>query len=61
MKTQELKSKGETELRAELDRLRKETQEVTGKMRLGQVKNVRQVRAMRKDIARILTLLATQK
>ncbi len=60
MKTQELKSKGETELRAELGRLRKETQELTGKMRLGQVKNVRQVRAMRKDIARILTLLKIQ-
>ena len=60
MKTQELKSKGEAELRAELAKLRKEAQEVTGKMRLGQVKNVRQVRAMRKDIARILTLLKIQ-
>lgn len=61
MKTQELKSKGEAELQTELARLRREAQELSSKMRLGQVKNVRQVRAMRKDIARILTHLTTQK
>jgi ribosomal protein L29 len=57
MKIRELQAKGEAELKAELARLKKEVQELSTKLRLGQVKNVRQVRGMRKDIARILTLL----
>ena len=57
MKIRELQAKGEPELKAELARLKKEVQELSTKLRLGQVKNVRQVRGMRKDIARILTFL----
>ncbi len=57
MKFKELKNKAEAELRTELMRLKKELQEVSSKLRLGQVKNVRQVQVLRKDIARILTLL----
>lgn len=55
---QELKTKSEAELLLELTRLKRETQELSAKLRLGQVKNVRQVRGMRKDIARILTIIS---
>jgi ribosomal protein L29 len=58
MKFKELQSKGKPELEAELIKLKKDVQELSGKLRLGQVKNVRQARGMRKDIARILTLLS---
>lgn len=61
MKIRELKTKGEAELKSELARLKKEVQELSAKLRLGQVKNVRQVRGIRKDIARILTLLKLTK
>ncbi len=55
----DLKSKSELELRAELAKLKRESQELSTKIKLGQVKTVHTARALRKDIARILTLLAS--
>jgi ribosomal protein L29 len=60
MKIKELRAKGEPELKNELVRLQREVQELSTKLRMNQVKNVRQVRGMRKDIARILTLLSSK-
>ena len=60
MKMRDLKTKSETELRAELIKLKRESQELSTKIKLGQVKTVHTARALRKDIARVLTLLSTQ-
>jgi large subunit ribosomal protein L29 len=60
MKARELKAKSENELSGELTRLRKELSELQIKARTGQLKNVRMVRKVRKDVARILTVLTNK-
>lgn len=57
MKYKELSSKSEDQLRKELSELRKQADELRVKTKLGQNKNVHQLSAVRKDIARILTYL----
>lgn len=57
MTTKELQSKTDAELRSELARMKTELQELRTKMRLGQVKNVRQGSTLRQTVARILTVL----
>ena len=57
MTMKELQSKTDAELRSELARLKTELQELRTKMRLGQVKNVRQGHVLRTTVARILTVL----
>lgn len=58
MKMRDLKTKSEPELKAELVKLKRESQELSTKIKLGQVKTVHMAKALRKDIARILTLLS---
>jgi ribosomal protein L29 len=60
MKFKELTTKSATELQSELARLRKELHELSIKLRTGEVKNVRSAAVLRKDIARILTLLTSK-
>ncbi len=60
MKTRELQAKTEGELSSELLRLRKELQEMGPKLRMGQIKNVRQMKVLRKEIARIFTHIRTR-
>lgn len=57
MKYKELSDKSETALRKELETLRASALELTRKKKMGQVKNVHELSAVRKDIARILTYL----
>lgn len=61
MKFKELINKSENELTSELGRMRKELAELQIKLRTGQVKNFRSIQVLKKDIARILTLLQTKK
>ncbi len=60
MKTKEIESKTDAELAQELSKLKTELQELRTKLRMGQVKNVRQARVIRVTIARILTTLHTR-
>ncbi len=60
MKTKEIESKTDAELAQELSKLKTELQELRTKLRMGQVKNVRQARVIRVTIARILTALHTR-
>lgn len=57
MKYKELSSKDDTQLRKELETLRSKALELNLKKRMGQIKNVRELSVVRKDIARILTYL----
>lgn len=57
MKYEELSQKNEQQIRKELGELREKAQELARKKKLGQVKNVHELAAIRKDIARILTFL----
>ena len=55
MKTKELQSKTEPELRRMLSEHRAKLQQLRFDLAGGKVKNVREIRNTRKDIARILT------
>jgi large subunit ribosomal protein L29 len=57
MKYKELKSKTEAEIRKTLEDLRVEAHDLLVKLRLNQLKNTHKLKAVRKDIARILTYL----
>ena len=57
MKIKELRLKNDNELKRDLAALREKTRELRFKALSQEVKNVREVRGIRKDIARILTLL----
>lgn len=57
MKFNELSGKTVEQLRKELAELRQEANGLQVKNRLAQLKNTRQISAVRKDIARILTAL----
>lgn len=61
MKISELKTKPKEELYKLLLDSSKKLQELKFNLAAGKVKNVRSVRALRKDIARILTLLNEMK
>ncbi len=61
MKMKELTTKSSTELRSELKRLQEEVDEKLIKRRTGQTKNVKEVYFIKKDIARILTILSAKK
>ncbi len=60
MKYKELINKSAAELTTELHRVKAEVLELSVKLRSGQVKNVKQVQGLKKDIARILTALASK-
>ena len=57
MKIKELKSKSDNELQKILAESREKLRELRFKLSSGQVKNVREIREVRKTIAQILTLL----
>jgi len=57
MKAQELKEKTEKELELLLEEKKKKIEEDRFKVAAGGIKNVRDIRENRRDIARILTIL----
>ena len=60
MKYSELTTKSDGELQKELTTLSEKRENLRMKIKLGQVKNVKEYSTVRKDIARILTFLATK-
>lgn len=61
MKYKELKTRGEAELKKMLLDLRAEAHDISVKIRLNQMKQTHKLRLVKKDIARILTHLASSK
>jgi len=61
MKTKELRQKSEKELQKLLQGLRERLRKLRFDLVSGKVKNVREIRQTRKDIARILTILNERK
>lgn len=59
MKIQELHQKSQAELQKLLQDLRERLRQLRFDLAAGKVKNVREIRQIKKDIARILTLLKT--
>ena len=61
MKFKELITKSEAEIKQLLIELRTRAHDLSVKMKLGQVKNVKELGKIKKDIARIMTYLAQRK
>ena len=57
MKTKELKQKSKTELQRLLQNDQEKLRQLRFDLSAGKVKNVREIRKIKKDIARILTIL----
>ncbi len=57
-KIAEIRKKNKSELQALLTRQRKKLWELRFNLISGKVKNIREIRHLRKDIARILTILS---
>ena len=57
MKTKELKQKSKDELQKLLQNLREKMRQLRFNLASGKVKNIREIRQIKKDIARILTML----
>lgn len=57
MKTSELNQKSKEELQKLLRDLREKSRQLRFDLKTGKVKNIREIRNTKKDIARILTLL----
>ncbi len=57
MKYQDLNQKNTDQLRKDLSELRDKADELSRKKKMGQMKNIHELSAVRKDIARILTYL----
>jgi large subunit ribosomal protein L29 len=60
MKVAEIRKLSTVELTTESTRLREEITELRRRLRTGELQNVRMVRAKRKDLARMLTVLGEQ-
>lgn len=60
MKITDIRKLKTDDLTTETTRLREEIAELRRRVALGEVQNVRQVRAKRKDLARMLTVLGEQ-
>ena len=60
MKIAEIRKFNTDELTVETTRLREEISELKRRAVTGEVQNVRQIRAKRKDLARMLTVLSEQ-
>lgn len=56
----EIRKLSTTELTTQSTKLREEIAELKRRSALGEVQNVRQARAKRKDLARVLTVLSEQ-
>ena len=57
MKAAELREKTPDELRAELERLKKEAFNLRFQAATGQLENTARIRAVRRDVARVKTIL----
>lgn len=60
MKTSELRQKSQVELERILTESREKLRELRFNLAAGKVKNVREIRKLKKDIAKILTILNTK-
>ncbi len=61
MKIAEIKRKSDKELQRTLKELRERLRQLRFDLAAGKVKNIREIRAIKKDIARILTTLNSKK
>jgi large subunit ribosomal protein L29 len=61
MKAKELRQKNDNELEKILQEKRKKLYQLRSDLVAGKVKNVREIRMVKKDIARILTILNERK
>ncbi len=61
MKIEELKTKSEEELTAELDNLKKESFNLRFQQATGQLENTSRVRQVRRAVARVKTLLTKKR
>ncbi len=61
MKFKELKTQSDAEVKKTLEELKAEAHELSLKTKLNQLKNTHKLRAVRKDIARVLTYLHNKK
>lgn len=61
MKIQELRGKSQVELQKLLTKKRKKLRQLSFDLASGKIKNVREIRETKKDIARILTIEAEQR
>lgn len=57
MKAKELRAKSAKELSNNLDDLRKKLEVTTIEYRTKEVKNIKQIKSIKKDIARVLTIM----
>lgn len=57
MKTAEIRKLSTTDLTKESNKLREEIAELRRRLHLGEIQNSRIIRAKRKDLARVLTVL----
>ena len=60
MKVADIRKLSTTELTSESTKLREEIAELKRRMTTGEVQNIRVIRAKRKDLARMLTVLGEQ-
>jgi large subunit ribosomal protein L29 len=60
MKVTDIRKLSTQDLTTQSTRLREEIAELKRRVRLGEIQNVRMVRAKRKDLARMLTVLGEQ-
>ncbi len=60
MKIADIRKMKTTDMTTEATKLRTEIAEATRRMRMGEMQNVRTVRAKRKDLARLLTVIGEQ-
>jgi ribosomal protein L29 len=60
MKIADIRKKSTKELTSESTKLREEITELKRRLHMGEVQNVRVIREKRKDLARVLTVLAEQ-
>lgn len=60
MKVVEIRKLSTTELAAKSNELRTEIVEMKRRLHMGEVQNTRSIRVMRKDLARIMTVMSEQ-
>lgn len=60
MKVAEIRKLSTSDLASESTKLREEITELRRRLHMGEVQNVRVIRAKRKDLARMLTVLSEQ-
>lgn len=60
MKVAEIRKLSTTDLTSEATKLREEITDLRRRLHMGEVQNVRVIRAKRKDLARVLTVLSEQ-